>query len=299
MYKEIFLVAFVSCVMLSATVESTPIVCDELLRIFDDKSSRRGTLGRIRNAINRACTALDLLRHGINPLDLITNDETKKPRRGKKVTTDATTTSTAAPGTSSAASANDVKTILRDQSSTTAGSTSTSVAVTSSMSPLEVILKNPQVNIILTNHSANDLSGYYTKDSVERAPYNGQLETRVAVDSPRHLLPLDFNPHDLKRPYPAVYEVRTKFSCDKQPHNPGVYADMSLGCKVFHLCASTDPYHNRTSFYCPDSLLFNQEMLRCDYAKNVNCHESYKHFIINESFNKKFDIKYVVLGKVN
>ncbi|GAB6026425.1 hypothetical protein CHUAL_012626 [Chamberlinius hualienensis] len=278
MYKELFLLAFVSSVMMTSTVDSTSVVCDELLRIFDDKTSRKGTLGRIRNAINRACTALDLLRHGINPLDLIRgNDDevTKRTRRTKKPVTEATTTAAAT-------------------STTIAPAADQSMIASSTVSPLELILKHPQVNIIFTNSS--DGATNLRQSKVHSRDPTGALETRVAVDAPRHLLPLDFNPHDLKRPYPAVYEVRTKFVCEQQPHNPGVYADMSLGCKVFHLCAATDPYHNRTSFYCPDTLLFNQEMLRCDYPKNVNCHESYKSFQINENFNKKFDIKYVILG---
>lgn len=104
-----------------------------------------------------------------------------------------------------------------------------------SATPLEVILRHPQVNIIIGNHS-NDIDALRTASVHSRVPTktsnNKKFDTRVAVDAPRHLMPLDFNPHELKRPYPAVYEVKTKFACDAQPHNPGVYADMSLGCKV-------------------------------------------------------------------
>ncbi|XP_063602204.1 uncharacterized protein LOC134778227 isoform X1 [Penaeus indicus] len=74
---------------------------------------------------------------------------------------------------------------------------------------------------------------------------------------------------------------RTKFFCEEQSYLPGIYADVQLGCKVFHLCLPAAMGNTLTSFMCPNMTLFDQSIMQCNYWYNVNCASSPNHYDAN------------------
>ncbi|XP_042867926.1 uncharacterized protein LOC122250529 isoform X2 [Penaeus japonicus] len=99
--------------------------------------------------------------------------------------------------------------------------------------------------------------------------------------------PPDFHPPGYKVPvvFPKVekrVEVpRTRFFCEEQSYLPGIYADVQLGCKVFHLCLPAAMGNTLTSFMCPNMTLFDQSIMQCNYWYNVNCASSPQHYDAN------------------
>ncbi|XP_064090186.1 uncharacterized protein LOC135204109 isoform X2 [Macrobrachium nipponense] len=74
---------------------------------------------------------------------------------------------------------------------------------------------------------------------------------------------------------------RTKFFCEEQKYLPGIYADVQLGCKVFHLCLPAAMGNTLTSFMCPNMTLFDQSIMQCNYWYYVNCENSPKNYDAN------------------
>lgn len=74
----------------------------------------------------------------------------------------------------------------------------------------------------------------------------------------------------------------TKFSCDGLPHNPGMYADESTGCQVYHLCYQG----RRESFLCGIGTVFNQAIMNCDFWHSVDCSKSSQYYQLNADFGK-------------
>ncbi|KAK7075771.1 hypothetical protein SK128_024384 [Halocaridina rubra] len=99
--------------------------------------------------------------------------------------------------------------------------------------------------------------------------------------------PKDFHPIGYKNPaiFPRInkrVEVpRTKFFCEEQKYLPGIYADVQLGCKVFHLCLPAAMGNTLTSFMCPNMTLFDQSIMQCNYWYYVNCENSPSNFDAN------------------
>ncbi|KAG5682072.1 hypothetical protein PVAND_011454 [Polypedilum vanderplanki] len=90
-----------------------------------------------------------------------------------------------------------------------------------------------------------------------------------------------------KEYYPAGYDKNfdddfkskielpaTSFHCGDQKHFPGLYADDDLGCMVFHVCALTDDGLVMKSFLCPESTLFDQTILKCNWWFYTDCKSS-------------------------
>lgn len=74
----------------------------------------------------------------------------------------------------------------------------------------------------------------------------------------------------------------TKFSCDNVPYDPGMYADESTGCQVYHLC-----YQGRKeSFLCGIGTVFNQAIMNCDFWSSVECSKSSQYYKLNSDFGK-------------
>ncbi|XP_066973514.1 uncharacterized protein [Macrobrachium rosenbergii] len=74
---------------------------------------------------------------------------------------------------------------------------------------------------------------------------------------------------------------RTKFFCEEQKYLPGIYADVQLGCKVFHLCLPAAMGNTLTSFMCPNMTLFDQSIMQCNYWYYVNCENSPRNYDAN------------------
>jgi hypothetical protein len=74
----------------------------------------------------------------------------------------------------------------------------------------------------------------------------------------------------------------TKFSCDGVPFEPGMYADESTDCQVYHLCYQG----RRESFLCGVGTVFNQAILNCDFWHSVECSKSRQFYGLNAEFGK-------------
>ncbi|XP_073819664.1 mind the gap [Musca autumnalis] len=82
----------------------------------------------------------------------------------------------------------------------------------------------------------------------------------------------------------------TSFSCAKQKHFPGLYADTDLGCMVFHVCALTDDGMVRKSFLCPENTLFDQTILKCNWWFYVDCAQSKSIYDSNIPISKSYQL---------
>ncbi|KAH8338364.1 hypothetical protein KR059_001558, partial [Drosophila kikkawai] len=82
----------------------------------------------------------------------------------------------------------------------------------------------------------------------------------------------------------------TSFSCAKQKHFPGLYADTDLGCMVFHVCALTDDGMVRKSFLCPENTLFDQTILKCNWWFYVDCSSSTSIYDSNIPISKSYQL---------
>ncbi|RZF40896.1 hypothetical protein LSTR_LSTR015052 [Laodelphax striatellus] len=82
----------------------------------------------------------------------------------------------------------------------------------------------------------------------------------------------------------------TSFSCGDQKHFPGLYADDDLGCMVFHVCALTDDGLVMKSFLCPESTLFDQTILKCNWWFYVDCKASRKLYDSNIPVSKSYQL---------
>ncbi|XP_055331901.1 uncharacterized protein LOC129583875 [Paramacrobiotus metropolitanus] len=73
------------------------------------------------------------------------------------------------------------------------------------------------------------------------------------------------------RDYPMLaYIPQTTFSCSNV-RQPGFYADPETRCQVFRRCEANNYMF---SYICPNTTIFNQITLVCDYWYNVNCPNS-------------------------
>ncbi|GAB0088900.1 uncharacterized protein DMENIID0001_033640 [Sergentomyia squamirostris] len=83
---------------------------------------------------------------------------------------------------------------------------------------------------------------------------------------------------------------QTSFHCGDQKHFPGLYADQNLGCMVFHVCALTDDGLIMKSFLCPESTLFDQSILKCNWWFYVDCKMSRSLYDSNIPVSKSYQL---------
>ncbi|XP_055549440.1 uncharacterized protein LOC129732516 isoform X2 [Wyeomyia smithii] len=82
----------------------------------------------------------------------------------------------------------------------------------------------------------------------------------------------------------------TTFNCGEQKHFPGLYGDEDLGCMVFHVCALTDDGLIMKSFLCPESTLFDQTILKCNWWFYVDCKSSKTLYDSNLPVSKSYQL---------
>lgn len=83
---------------------------------------------------------------------------------------------------------------------------------------------------------------------------------------------------------------QTSFHCGDQKHFPGLYADEDLGCMVFHVCALTDNGLIMKSFLCPESTIFDQTILKCNWWFYVDCKSSRNLYDSNLPISKSYQL---------
>nr|XP_053626808.1 uncharacterized protein LOC128684567 [Cherax quadricarinatus] len=82
--------------------------------------------------------------------------------------------------------------------------------------------------------------------------------------------------------FPTLNAVpATNFNCHGKKH--GYYADVDTGCQVFHVCQADGRLN---SFLCPNSTIFHQRRLVCDWWYNVKCDASAQYFDVNLEIGK-------------
>ncbi|XP_018011046.1 pollen-specific leucine-rich repeat extensin-like protein 2 [Hyalella azteca] len=105
----------------------------------------------------------------------------------------------------------------------------------------------------------------------------------VVRDAPTNMHPPGYNVSQYNQHHPATTKLpRTKFFCEEREFLPGLYADVQLGCKIFHLCVPAPLGSTIQSFLCPNSTLFDQSILQCNYWQLVDCSDSARHYAANQ-----------------
>ncbi|KAJ8918657.1 hypothetical protein NQ315_014976 [Exocentrus adspersus] len=96
------------------------------------------------------------------------------------------------------------------------------------------------------------------------------------MNAPKEYYPVGYDKNFDDNFASRVELPETSFYCGDQKHFPGLYADEDLGCMVFHVCALTDDGLIMKSFLCPESTLFDQTILKCNWWFYVDCKNSKK-----------------------
>ncbi|KAG8236824.1 hypothetical protein J437_LFUL017281 [Ladona fulva] len=112
----------------------------------------------------------------------------------------------------------------------------------------------------------------------------------MVMNAPREYYPVGYD-KDFDDGFAARVDLPdTSFSCGQQKHFPGLYADEDLGCMVFHVCALTDDGLVMKSFLCPESTLFDQTILKCNWWFYVDCKSSKKLYDSNIPVSKSYQL---------
>lgn len=110
------------------------------------------------------------------------------------------------------------------------------------------------------------------------------------MNAPREYYPVSYE-KDFDDNFTSKVELPdTNFECGDQKHFPGLYADEDLGCMVFHVCAFTDDGLVMKSFLCPESTLFDQTILKCNWWFYVDCKSSKKLYDSNIPMSKSYQL---------
>ncbi|KAK0162163.1 hypothetical protein PV327_008523 [Microctonus hyperodae] len=126
-----------------------------------------------------------------------------------------------------------------------------------------------------------------TQSSVKS--YTNSGVTKV-MNAPREYYPMNYDKNFDDNFASRVDLPDTSFYCGDQKHFPGLYADEDLGCMVFHVCALTDDGLIMKSFLCPESTLFDQTILKCNWWFYVDCKTSKNLYDSNIPISKSYQL---------
>ncbi|XP_022209573.2 putative uncharacterized protein DDB_G0291608 isoform X2 [Drosophila obscura] len=123
-------------------------------------------------------------------------------------------------------------------------------------------------------------------------PQKSMAEHKVSkvMNAPKEYYPVGYDKNFDDNFKSRVDLPPTSFSCAKQKHFPGLYADTDLGCMVFHVCALTDDGLVRKSFLCPENTLFDQTILKCNWWFYVDCSSSASIYDSNIPISKSYQL---------
>ncbi|CAK9800400.1 Reticulocyte-binding protein homolog 2a [Anthophora plagiata] len=110
------------------------------------------------------------------------------------------------------------------------------------------------------------------------------------MNAPREYYPMGYDKNFDDNFASRVDLPDTSFYCGDQKHFPGLYADEDLGCMVFHVCALTDDGLIMKSFLCPESTLFDQTILKCNWWFYVDCKSSKGLYDSNIPISKSYQL---------
>ncbi|KAF7403349.1 hypothetical protein HZH68_006143 [Vespula germanica] len=119
--------------------------------------------------------------------------------------------------------------------------------------------------------------------------YSNPAATKV-MNAPHEYYPVGYDKNFDDNFASRVDLPDTSFYCGDQKHFPGLYADEDLGCMVFHVCALTDDGLIMKSFLCPESTLFDQTILKCNWWFYVDCPASKNLYDSNIPISKSYQL---------
>ncbi|KAK2584589.1 hypothetical protein KPH14_006948 [Odynerus spinipes] len=128
-----------------------------------------------------------------------------------------------------------------------------------------------------------------TVSPVVKNKYVNSGATKV-MNAPREYYPVGYDKNFDDNFASRVDLPDTSFYCGDQKHFPGLYADEDLGCMVFHVCALTDDGLIMKSFLCPESTLFDQTILKCNWWFYVDCPASKSLYDSNIPISKSYQL---------
>ncbi|KAJ0172372.1 hypothetical protein K1T71_012345 [Dendrolimus kikuchii] len=119
----------------------------------------------------------------------------------------------------------------------------------------------------------------------QRIPTSGKV-----MNAPKEYYPVGYEKNFDDHFQSKVDLPDTNFHCGDQKYFPGLYGDESLGCMVFHVCALTDDGLVMKSFLCPESTLFDQTILKCNWWFYVDCKNTRKLYDTNIPVSKSYQL---------
>ncbi|CAH2095088.1 unnamed protein product [Euphydryas editha] len=119
----------------------------------------------------------------------------------------------------------------------------------------------------------------------QRNPTSGKV-----MNAPREYYPVGYEKNFDDHFQSKVDLPDTNFHCGDQKYFPGLYGDEQLGCMVFHVCALTDDGLVMKSFLCPESTLFDQTILKCNWWFYVDCKNTVKLYDTNIPVSKSYQL---------
>ncbi|XP_014204568.1 general transcriptional corepressor CYC8 [Copidosoma floridanum] len=128
-----------------------------------------------------------------------------------------------------------------------------------------------------------------TTSAPVKKPNNVSGATKV-MNAPREYYPVGYDKNFDDNFASRVDLPDTSFYCGDQKHFPGLYADEDLGCMVFHVCALTDDGLIMKSFLCPESTLFDQTILKCNWWFYIDCKTSKGLYDSNIPISKSYQL---------
>ncbi|XP_050317041.1 uncharacterized protein LOC126751091 isoform X1 [Bactrocera neohumeralis] len=163
--------------------------------------------------------------------------------------------------------------------------TSTTARTTTTTTPAPLPVAAIKAPVMNWAQPQNELDSQNIKENVA-------FESKMSkvMNAPREYYPVGYDKNFDDNFKSKVDLPPTSFSCGKQKHFPGLYADTDLGCMVFHVCALTDDGLVRKSFLCPESTLFDQTILKCNWWFYVDCSASKSVYDSNIPISKSYQL---------
>ncbi|CAH2233493.1 jg23311 [Pararge aegeria aegeria] len=153
--------------------------------------------------------------------------------------------------------------------------TTTTSTTTTTEQPVEVYQLEPEPEIIVAP----------IPQKPKRNPTSGKV-----MNAPREYYPVGYEKNFDDHFQSKVDLPDTSFHCGDQKYFPGLYGDENLGCMVFHVCALTDDGLVMKSFLCPESTLFDQTILKCNWWFYVDCKNTVKLYDTNIPVSKSYQL---------
>ncbi|XP_066255260.1 uncharacterized protein mtg isoform X2 [Euwallacea similis] len=143
----------------------------------------------------------------------------------------------------------------------------------------------------------NDISNQFkikstTSKSTTRRPVPSRKPSSIGkvMNAPKEYYPVGYDKNFDDNFAARVELPETSFYCEHQKHFPGLYADEDLGCMVFHVCALTEDGLIMKSFLCPESTLYDQTILKCNWWFYVDCKNSKNLYDSNIPISKSYQL---------